>query len=490
MNTERKVGLFFLAALIVIAFLIMKTGQFQFFQKGAVYTLRATMDSATGLDKDSDIRLAGVKIGKVLGVSLKDGKAVVTMEIHKEVQLPEGSRVKVVAKGILGDKYLEILPGNRTGRVKSGEMLESEKAVSMDDIMDIVYSVAKDIKKITTSLSKTVGTNKGEEQIANILENIDRITSDLREITARNKDNFTTSIDNIKSFTGDLKKDIPSLAAKLDKLSNHLNEIVTENRQNLKDTLANAKEGTKKLNDALDYIDSIAKKIDTGEGTIGQLVNDKETGDNLNKTLVSFRRAMDSASDYLGAFSKTGVYLGFKSEYMFDISDSKSYFSVDIVPSATRLYQLEIIDSPYGKVRENSYHHVITDPSGNIINDYTETITATRDAMKFTALIGQRYKDFNFKVGLIESKGGFALDYDPHNYRRWKFFGELSDFSRENNLSPRLKIGASYRIYGNFFLDAGGDDILVSENSQIFAGVGIRFRDDFFKHLISSMSFK
>ncbi len=490
MNTERKVGLFFLVALIVIAFLIMKTGQFQFFQKGEVYTVQAVLNTATGLDKDSDIRLAGVKIGKVLSVGLEDGKAVVKMEIHKGVQLPEGSRVKVVAKGILGDKYLEILPGSQESRIQPGETLKSEKAVSMDDIMDIVYSVAKDIKKITTSLSNTVGTNKGEEQIANILESIDKITTDLREITARNKENFTTSIDNIKSFTGDLKQDIPKLAKKLDSLSSHLDEVVTENRGNLKSTLANAKEGTKKLSDSLDYIESIAKKIDSGEGTVGQLVNDKKTGDNLNKTLVSFRKAMDSASDYLGAFSDTGVYLGFKSEYMFDVSDSKSYFSVDIVPSATRLYQLELIDSPYGKVRENSFHHVITDPDGNVLDDYTETITSNRDAMKFTALIGQRYKDFNVKVGLIESKGGFGVDYLPHNYQRWRFFGELSDFSRENDLSPRLKIGASYRVYGNFFLDAGGDDILESDYSQFFVGVGIRFRDDFFKHLISSVNIK
>ncbi len=490
MNSERKVGLFFLVAMVAIAFLIMKTGQFQLFQKGEAYTLQAVLDTATGLDKDSDVRLAGVKIGKVLSVALKDGKAVITMEIHKGVQLPEGSRVKVVAKGILGDKYLEILPGSKEGRIGAGETLASEKAVSMDDLMDIVYSVAQDIKKITTSLSRTVGTNKGEEQIANILESIDKITSDLRVITARNKDNFTTSIDNIKSFTGDLKKDIPLLAKKLDKLSTHLDEVVMENRDNLKATLANAKEGTKKLSDSLDYIDSIAKKIDSGEGTIGQLVNNKETGDNLNKTMLSFRRAMDSASDYLGAFSNTGVYLGFKSEYMFDVSDSKSYFSVDIVPSATRIYQLELIDSPYGKIRENSFHHVITDPSGNVLDDYVETIISNRDAMKFTALIGQRYKDFNIKVGLIESKGGFGLDYEPHNYKRLKFFGELSDFSRENDLSPRLKIGASYRIYGNFFLDAGGDDILESEYSQFFLGVGIRFRDDFFKHLISSISVK
>jgi len=213
MKTERRVGFFFLLSVVVICLLIMKTGQFEIFQRRSTYSLQATLDSASGLNKDSDVRLAGVRIGQVDGVRLEGSQAVVDMSINEGVELPVGSRVKVVSKGILGDKYVEIVPSENKGQIYAGgERLESDKAVSVDDIMTILYAVGEDVKAITETLRNTVGTDKGETQIANILENIERLTADLRDITGRNKEGFNNSVSNIESFTADLKREIPILA--------------------------------------------------------------------------------------------------------------------------------------------------------------------------------------------------------------------------------------------------------------------------------------
>ncbi len=491
MKTEAKVGLFFVIAIVIICFLIIKTGQYELFGGKKTYKITAILDTASGLDTHTDVRMAGVKIGTVKEIRLKDGKALVVLNIYDDVKLPAGSIVKVTSKGILGDKYIEIVPGKLGGKVNPGSTLPTEKSVTVDDIMTIVYGVATDLKKITESLSNTIGTKKGEEQIADIIENIQKITEDLREITSRNKDNFTESIDNIKSFTGDLKQEIPKLSKKLDSLLTNLDKVVAENKGDFRETIVNAKESAKKLSKTLDYVESIAEKIDKGEGTIGKLVNDETTHKNLNDTLISFKNAMDAANNYLSAFKNTGVYLGFKSEYMFDIDDSKSYFTIDIVPNSKRFYQVQLIDSPYGKISQNVFHHVITDSTGQVIDDYTETITSERDALKFSATIGQQFGDFLIKVGMIESKGGFGLAYVPKG-----FDGKLQlsihawDFSRENNLDPHLKFTARYRFYRDFFFTVGADDVLESDYSQYFMGIGIRFRDDYFKTLLSNVSIR
>ena len=491
MKTERRVGFFFLLSVVVICLLIMKTGQFEIFTKRSAYPLQATLDSASGLNKDSDVRLAGVRIGQVEGVRLEGNRAVVDMSINEGVELPVGSRVKVVSKGILGDKYVEIVPAENTGQLYAGgERLESDKAVSVDDIMTILYAVGEDVKAITKTLRNTVGTDKGETQITNILENIERLTADLRDITGRNKEGFNNSVSNIESFTADLKREIPILTEKLDKLASHLDEVVLENRENLRATIENAKSGTAKLDKTLDSIDSIAGKIDRGEGTVGKLVNDEETHENLNKSLISFRNTMDSANDYLTVFRDTGVYLGFRTEYMFDIEESKSYFSIDIVPSDTRFYQVDIVDSPYGKISESSFEHIITNPDGTIRDHYTESITSNKDDIRFSALIGQRFGDFIVKVGLIESKGGFGVGYNPASVNKVSVFLEASDFSRQNDLSPRMKLYGTYQFYRDFYLVGGVDDMLETDNSQYFLGIGIRFRDDFFKNLMSNVSIR
>ena len=491
MNSEAKVGLFFVIAIVIICFLIIKTGQFEIFGGKKAYQISAILDTAAGLDNHTDVRMAGVKIGTVKDIRLKDGKALVIMDIFSDVQLPEGSIVKVTSKGILGDKYIEIVPGHGAGKIAANSTLPTEKSVTVDDIMTIVYNVASDLKKITQSLSNTIGTKKGEREIGDILDNIHKITEDLKEITSRNKDNLTDSISNVKAFTGDLREQVPKITRKLDALLTRLDKVIAENRSDLRETIKNAKESTKKLSKTLDYVESISRKIDEGKGTIGMLVNDEKIGKHFDETLISFKNAMDAATDYLNTFKNTGVYLGFKSEYMFDIDDSKSYFTIDIVPNNHRYYQVQIIDSPYGKVKENSFEHIITNDDGSIRDHYTETIISNRDALKFSATIGQQFGDFLIKVGMIESKGGFGISYLPKGFDgKLSFTVDAWDFSRENDLDPHVKVFARYRFYRDFFLTAGADDILESDYSQYFLGIGIRFRDDYFKTLLSNVSIR
>ena len=83
----------------------------------------------------------------------------------------------------------------------------------------------------------------------------------------------------------------------LSEASKSLNEIIAENRGNLKDGVDHLKRGFEgKLEEAMEKIGStiesfksVAGKIDRGEGTIGKLVNDPETADNLNKTLKGLK---------------------------------------------------------------------------------------------------------------------------------------------------------------------------------------------------------
>src|SRR5574341_1673288 len=68
-------------------------------------------DSAAGLDKNAPVKMAGVPIGDVDEMGLDASRAKVIMRIKPGVRIPKGSRAVVKAAGLLGDKYIEILPG-------------------------------------------------------------------------------------------------------------------------------------------------------------------------------------------------------------------------------------------------------------------------------------------------------------------------------------------------------------------------------------------
>lgn len=111
-STEAKVGLFVLVALIILGYMSFRVGQYGFgLKKG--YTVNAVFDNVAGLNKDADVMIAGVEVGKVEGIGLKDGRALVTMRIVPAVRLEKDVVVTIKTHGILGDKYIEIVPGTR-----------------------------------------------------------------------------------------------------------------------------------------------------------------------------------------------------------------------------------------------------------------------------------------------------------------------------------------------------------------------------------------
>ena len=77
----------------------------------STYNLRAKFLKAGGINIGNDVKMRGVKIGVISGVSLdKDYFAVVDFKVYENIKIPKESNVKVVSDGILGNKYLSISP--------------------------------------------------------------------------------------------------------------------------------------------------------------------------------------------------------------------------------------------------------------------------------------------------------------------------------------------------------------------------------------------
>ena len=93
------------------------------------YILKGSFDAAgQGLQKNSDVKIRGVNVGKVTKVDLKDGRALVTMDIKSANKIPESATATVRAKTLFGEKFVDILPGSgeATGPFysKKGELLD------------------------------------------------------------------------------------------------------------------------------------------------------------------------------------------------------------------------------------------------------------------------------------------------------------------------------------------------------------------------------
>jgi phospholipid/cholesterol/gamma-HCH transport system substrate-binding protein len=86
------------------------------------YEVTAVFSRVDGINPGSDVRLSGIKIGTVAGLTLnpKTYEAVVQLSIKNGIELPTDSSIKITSSGILGSAYLSISPGGSNRMIPPG----------------------------------------------------------------------------------------------------------------------------------------------------------------------------------------------------------------------------------------------------------------------------------------------------------------------------------------------------------------------------------
>ena len=109
------------------------------------YIVTANFQDIDGISKGSEIKLAGINIGKVEKIILNDDTyyASVNLSINKKVELPVDSRAMVSTNGILGGKYIRINPGASDTSLQAGERIKfTQSALNIEDLIGkLMYSL-------------------------------------------------------------------------------------------------------------------------------------------------------------------------------------------------------------------------------------------------------------------------------------------------------------------------------------------------------------
>lgn len=138
-NTEVVVGFFLLLGLLALGYLAVKLGKMEVVGSSG-YTVQATFSNVAGLRVGTSVEIAGVDIGWVEGIRLKNYQAVVAFRIKDGVQLPEDSIASIRTKGLIGEQFVRISPGGAERNLQPGdEIKETEPPV---DIMELIANYA------------------------------------------------------------------------------------------------------------------------------------------------------------------------------------------------------------------------------------------------------------------------------------------------------------------------------------------------------------
>ncbi|HUO86390.1 MAG TPA: MlaD family protein, partial [Thermoanaerobaculia bacterium] len=485
-----KVGIFATIVLLLLAWFVLKIEDLNpFGPKGE--EIYAVFDSVAGLDDRSAVRVAGVRVGTVDGIDLADDnlRARVRLRLDRPLGLTEGTHARISSLGLLGDKYVELVPGGPGApELPEQAVIPGVNPPSFDEAMATLNEVADSILGVTDPLGLGL-TGQGEPTpVSRLIGNLEATSAEIRLLIESNRGELEATIANFETFSASLARELPALVARMESLLGTVDAVVAENRDELGESAENAAELTRELKAAARDLSAIAGRLERGEGTIGKLLTSDQAHDELVTTLDSVQSGIGQLSDTLGRVNRIRLDLDMRGFYLPSAEESYGSLGLTLLPdeASDKLYRVGIAQTPRGDTRTKTEEITVTLPDGSTEKTVIETFTREDEAV-LTALLGLRLdNDMRLWAGLVEESFGVEVE-TPFLDRRFWLDVKAFDFDRPDDRSPHLRLSGRYHLNDNIYLIGGYDDPLESDLDSLFLGGGIRWTDDNLKYLLGSI---
>jgi phospholipid/cholesterol/gamma-HCH transport system substrate-binding protein len=257
-SEEIKVGLFVLAAAVLLVLALVFVGGLNVFQRPVnLYTLRTTF--AAGIESGAPVRYAGIKVGKVETTAFDPedpARVVLRISVDPKTPVRTDSKAKIGSLGLLGEYYVEISPGTpEAERLPAGGEIPVEESVQWAELVNRFGAATDEAKGLLSDARPRV--NQALENFNKLTdeENRQRVRAVLKrmdEILADAKPRVQSALKSIDSSSAKIDKfmdDIQQTRAELDKLLKNWSGLagkedaeVEQTLRQLRDTLVRAEQ--------------------------------------------------------------------------------------------------------------------------------------------------------------------------------------------------------------------------------------------------------
>jgi phospholipid/cholesterol/gamma-HCH transport system substrate-binding protein len=136
---EVTVGLFMLAGFAALIVLALNVSGLTFSESKTSYTVYATFQNIGGLTARSKVTVAGVAVGRVVGITLDkyEFAGVVEMSIESEYdQFTTDTTAAILTAGLLGEKYIGLISGADDEFLEDGAMInDTQSAIVLEELI-------------------------------------------------------------------------------------------------------------------------------------------------------------------------------------------------------------------------------------------------------------------------------------------------------------------------------------------------------------------
>lgn len=287
LNTVR-VGLFFVLGLAVIWIVYETLREGRIFASDG-YPLYAQFGDVKMLRSGDDVRVSGVRVGRVAETRLRNGHAEAVLEITPEVQIPSNSVATVATASMLGTNFVSIEPGSADGPFLSpGDTIATRHTPDLNEVFAQLGQVGEQIEGLFADLSSAFDVFSGTPDEPGVLDNINAVLLENREA-------LNASLENIRQITDKINQGEGSLA-----------KLINDDQayQNLMAAVDEIGKAAQQASSLTGDASEIMAHIRAGEGTMGSLIYGEELGQEIQAIAGNLRQLSDKLASGEGTLGR------------------------------------------------------------------------------------------------------------------------------------------------------------------------------------------
>ena len=226
-----------------------------------------------GLEEQAAVYISGHKVGQVDAIHYdftRDSAFTIDISINKDIALPEGTRMALVADGLLGGMAVELqLPDDKSqAPVAQGAYLPTVFVPGIFDSLqgELLAHIDQAVQSVD-SLVASVRNQLDGGHIKATLEKVDRVSGDLNSVSSDLKHIMDTRV--------------PTIVNNADTAIANLNTVVADVKE------ADIKTTVMRIDTAVAGVNVILADVKAQEGTLGQLIYNKSLYNHIDATVVS-----------------------------------------------------------------------------------------------------------------------------------------------------------------------------------------------------------
>lgn len=264
LRREQRIGLFFLIGLVLLVVAIELTiGTGLLHDRHVVY---ADFPDVQGLDRGADVRLAGLRAGRVEGLAIVGDRVRVALAVDRTLPVRRDATARLDFRALSGERFVAMDLGTPTAPLaQPGDVLAGETPAGFADAVDRLAGVAASIQDLAETMQADAG----------------RLFGSLADVVEENRGTLT-----------DLAARLASVTEKLDRGTGTLGRLVNDPALYDRATAALGE-----VRDAAAELGDVAGKLAAGEGTLGKLVTDGRLADQLQDTVDDLAVAARNAEE-------------------------------------------------------------------------------------------------------------------------------------------------------------------------------------------------